>query len=348
MRQPTVPYHEAGVRAEVEAICREAGLAATRDRFGNVLVRLQRNPHLRPLALCAHMDHPGFEISRSLGGGRWMVRFLGGVPDEFFRQGTKLRLWPGGENVRLGIRLGKHKEFEVRTTSVQTVPRFATWDVGDFSVRQGRIHERACDDLIGVATVLATLVALKKSDAQVNVVGVISRAEEVGFQGALAIAAGKSLPKKSLVISLETSREMPPVKMGAGVIIRVGDRQSVFDSEATRFLTEVAGELRVDPQGKGFAFQRALMSGGACEGTAYQEFGYQTAAVCVALGNYHNCTPNGKIAAEFISVADACNMVRLLVSVAHRMPDYRALVGRLPLRLQVLQREAKMRLRQRP
>ena len=41
------------------------------------------------------------------------------------------------------------------------------------------------------------------------------------------------------------------------------------------------------------------MSGGTCEATAYQEFGFQTAAVCVALGNYHNCGPRNRIAAEF-------------------------------------------------
>ena len=61
----------------------------------------------------------------------------------------------------------------------------------------------------------------------------ISRAEEVGFQGALTVASSRQLPKDSLVISLETSRELPPVKMGQGVIIRVGDRASIFDSAAT-------------------------------------------------------------------------------------------------------------------
>jgi hypothetical protein len=37
---------------------------------------------------------------------------------------------------------------------------------------------------------------------------------------------------------LETSRELPGVKMGGGVILRVGDKASIFDSEATRFLAE--------------------------------------------------------------------------------------------------------------
>ena len=65
----------------------------------------------------------------------------------------------------------------------------------DFAVRQNQIHGRACDDLGGVAAILAVLVELKRKRARVNVIGVISRAEEVGFQGALTVAASRLLPK---------------------------------------------------------------------------------------------------------------------------------------------------------
>src|SRR5262249_18506675 len=146
--------------------------------------------------------------------------------------------------------------------------------------------------------------------------GLISRAEEIGFRGALALAAGNEIPRDAIVVSLETSRELPPASMGKGVIIRVGDRTSIFDSAATRFLTEVASDLqkRGDLQ-----FQRALMSGGTCEATAYQEFGFTTCAVCVALGNYHNCAPGNKIRAEFIAIDDALSMISLLTETARQM-----------------------------
>jgi len=202
-------------------------------------------------------------------------------------------------------------------------------------VQQGRIRGRACDDLIGVAAILATLIQLKRTAARVDVIGVISRAEEIGFLGALAVGAEpKLLPKNALVISLETSREIPPVRIGQGVIIRVGDRTSIFFFFFTRFLAEVA-QLAAERE-PSFRFQRALMSGGTCEATAYQEFGFQTAALCIALGNYHNCAPQRKIAAEFVSVADACGMVRLLVETALQMPAYQTLVGKLPRKLKEL------------
>src|SRR5207247_9680835 len=172
-------------------------------------------------------------------------------------------------------------------------PPVAAWELWSCASRRRRIYGRACDDLIGVASVLATMVEVKRTRAPGNMIGVISRAEEVGFHGALAVAASKELPRNSLIISLETSRELPGVKVGEGVILRVGDRTSIFDSEAMRFLTEAAALLQT--KRKGFKFQRGLMSGGTCEATAYQEFGFQTAAICVALGNYHNCAPKNKI-----------------------------------------------------
>jgi putative aminopeptidase FrvX len=348
MRRPAAPYHEHAVRTEVEKICTEHGLPFERDVSGNVLVRWQTSRKSRPLALAAHLDHPGFAIPNfksqtSKTGQRSQAQFLGGVPNNYFRRGTRLRLMPGGEPASLGKRIGKQKEFELRVDrSPKSLPEFAVWELEDFAVRRGRIHGRACDDLIGVASILATLIELKRTRARVNVIGMISRAEEIGFLGALAVAAGKKVPKRSLVISLETSRELPGAVMGNGVILRVGDRTSIFDSEATRFLSEVAN-ARMIANSK-FRFQRALMNGGTCEATAYQEFGFQTAAVCVALGNYHNCGPANKIRAEYVSVADALGMVNLLVSAARQMPRYSKLVGKLPARLNELLRRAIKRL----
>lgn len=344
MRQAAVPFHEHGVRAEVEKICAENKLEFKRDSFGNVIVRLRTAPKLRPIALAAHMDHPGFEIVRQLSDKTWVAPFLGGVPDSYFREGVPIRLMPGAVPAKLGRRPGKEKEFELHAKrEVKVMPEFAVWELEDFAVRGGRIHGRACDDLIGVASILATFIELKRRRAQVHLIGVIARAEEIGFLGAMAVAASKELPKQALVISLETSRELPGVKMEQGVILRVGDRTSIFSSEAMRFLAEVAAGLKT--ASKKFQFQRALMSGGTCEATAYQEFGFETAAVCVALGNYHNCGERNRIGAEFVSVGDALSMVALLAGAAEQMPQYAPMIGKLPRRLKTMLREALPKLR---
>ena len=366
MQHPAAPYHEHAVSSEVQKICHEHGLRCEKDAFGNVLVRIgqssARAAKLRPIVFAAHMDHPGFEILSSSSNDRLRVRFQGGVSDAYFRKGLVLRLMPRGGNgnckgrdndqskaeaakrAKLGRRVGSEKIFEIESPkSSDSNPAFAVWNLEDFSVRRGQIHGRACDDLVGVASALAALIELKRSRARVNAMAAISRAEEIGFRGALALSRSRLLPKTSLMISLETSRELPGAKMGQGVILRVGDRTSVFDSDAMRFLGGVAGDLKT--RRKAFQFQRALMSGGTCEATAYQEYGFQTGAVCVALGNYHNCAERNRIAAEYVNIADACSMVDLLVEAARKMSQFNEIVERLPNRLESMRQEGLRALR---
>lgn len=340
-RLPTAPYHEHRVREEVERVCREHRLACRRDAYGNLLVQYSPSPGLRPLVLAAHLDHPGFELVEQVSAVSWRARFRGTVPLEYFRPGVKVRLQPGDEAARLAGALPGEKMYLLKSSRApRQAPAFAVWDLEAFRVAAGRITARACDDLIGVAAALATLLRLRRARARVNVIAALSRAEEVGFHGALALAGSGKLPRRSTVISLETSRELPGVAMGAGVILRVGDRASIFNSDATRFLAEVAADTRR----RRFRFQRALMSGGTCEATAYQEAGYQSAAVCVALGNYHNAGPNHQVRAEYVSVADCMNMVTLLEQAARQVGQYRSLTNRLRVRLRKLGVEARREL----
>ena len=344
MNHPAAPYHEHAVRAEVAKICDEHGLKYRQDAFGNLLIEIPSNSRGRPLVLAAHMDHPGFEIVKFASTRRVLARFHGGVADSYFRPGVRLRLMPGNVAAKLEARQGEERVFAVKAKKVmESLPRFAVWELENFAVRNGRIYGRSCDDLIGVAAVLATMIELKRASKRAHVIGAISRAEEVGFHGALALATMRELPANSLIISLETSRELPGVKMGQGVIVRIGDRTSIFDSDASRFLMETAARLKT--RNGEFSFQRGLMSGGTCEATAYQEFGFQTAALCVALGNYHNCAAQNKIKAEYVSITDALSMVDLLKATAENMGDYRALVEKLPKRLKEMSRQARVRLR---
>jgi len=349
---PTAPFHEHQVRAEIEAICSQEGLECARDQFGNVHVRVQSDRKRRPVVLAAHMDHPGFEVVKRLDSRKCLVHFRGGVGEKYFKRGLGVRLFPGDIRATLGPRKNQKELVFATELKARSEHKFAfgIWDLPDIRISGDRLYARACDDLIGVCAVLATCIDLSRSKASVNVVSVLSRAEEVGFQGALALAETSSrakgttprlLPKNSLVISLETSREMPPVKMGSGPIIRVGDRASIFHSEGTRFLSEVAADLSA--RDKQFKFQRALMSGGTCEATAYQEFGFDSVGMCVALGNYHNCGSDFRIKPEYVDVRDVCGMVAVLGEAARRIRELETLTGRLRTRLGTLLMQAKSR-----
>ncbi len=274
LAQPTAPFHEDAVRAEVlMQLAQCPHVKVKRDDFGNVIAHYQRGEAAPRYAFAAHMDHPGFVGDE----------FLGGVPEEY----------------------------RAKKPATRDFGAFAMWDLPAFEVNEGRIHSRACDDLIGCAAILALFRELGDRGAEASVFGLFTRAEEVGFVGAIQLAKSGRVPKEVTVVSLECSSERSPGAgiMGEGLIIRVGDKTSIFDDAATRALTALAAENKIP-------HQRCLMSGGTCEATAYQLYGYRSAALCVALGNYHNCGPETTIAPEFVSVADVEALVRLLVAAS--------------------------------
>src|SRR5205809_1038851 len=81
---------------------------------------------------------------------------------------------------QLGRQLKGEKVFQIHARLPRDAkPNFAVWELQDFALVGDRIVARACDDLIGVAAILATMIELKASRAKVNVLGVILRAEEV-------------------------------------------------------------------------------------------------------------------------------------------------------------------------
>lgn len=277
LAQPTAPFHEDAVRAEIlMQLAQCPHVAAELDEYGNVVACYRRGAGEARYAFAAHMDHPGY-----VGG-----EFLGGVPVEYREKNPPLR------------------DFGA----------FEMWDLPAFELRDGRIFSRACDDLIGCAAIVALFHELERAGAEVCVHGLFTRAEEVGFVGAIHLARSGRVPKSLTIVSLETSSEKGgPAQMGEGVIVRVGDRTSIFDDAATASLMDAA-KIAAIP------VQRRLMSGGTCEATAYQLYGYRSAGLCVALGNYHNCGPDTQIASEFVSAEDAEGMVRLMVAATMHTP----------------------------
>ena len=292
--RPTAPFHEQAVAEAILGFLKDLPHVSVQvDKHGNLIARYERTgSHRSPMkpryAFAAHMDHPGWVRvdGQSLGPvfhfprDRHPMQFLGSVPEAY-----------------------------LKSPKVRGYGRFAMWDLPEFRLHDGLIHARACDDLVGCAVIVAMFAELEESAAETTCLGLFTRAEEVGFVGAMKLASSGLLPEDITIISLETSAERPPAKMGDGPIIRVGDRRSIFDSAATAALEQIAVDSHI-------AVQRCLMPGGTCEATAYQLAGFRSAALCVALGNYHNCGPNDEIAPEYVSFTDVQELVRLCARIA--------------------------------
>jgi endoglucanase len=211
-------------------------------------------------------------------------------------------------------------------------------EVGGKADAKGRLFAaRACDDLAGVAAIVCMLEELIARKIEGHVIGLCSRAEEVGFAGVLAVCENGWIPKDAAVIGLETSKASAPgggAPQGAGPVIRVGDRTGLFSPGLTHFITQAAGHLA--DEDSQFVYQRKLMDGGTCNSTAFAAWGYDAAGMCVALGNYHNMTIKGEIgwnagvggktgkgmASETIHLDDFAGMVAILVEAVKRIDTY--------------------------
>ena len=332
MSLPTAPFAEHYVAEYIERFCggRKA-VTLSRDSAGNILIRVRQGKRrvVRPVCITAHLDHPGFVADGMRPKGRLRAFWRGGVPREYF-VGARVRFYVEGAWMRGRIRSVKtflrDRVRRVDTASIEVsrpVPQGAIgmWDLPEPKVRGRRIHARSCDDGAGVAAILCCIDELIRSRKSCDAYFLMTRAEEVGFAGAIAAARLKTIPRRCFVVAMETSKELPHARMGDGPILRVGDRLSAFTPEATAYCHRLARELeRKHPR---FRYQRKLMDGGACESTAFCTLGYEATGLCLALGNHHNVDLKRKrLAPEYIDLRDFDNVVTWFVHLSRASPPY--------------------------
>jgi len=323
LERPTAPYFEDGPLDVVRGFVRERpGFELEEDEHANLLVRWRGSARAAPgepaLAFSAHLDHPAFHYE-----GRRLASLHGGVPARFL-SGAALRFFAPGETEALAtariVRVRRAREEgppQVELGDVRGKLRegsFGVFDLASGVIRGGRLQARVCDDLMGAAAILAALETLALAQHARPVLGIFTRAEETGFVGCLGLMRSGLLPQGAHVVGLECSPRRATARVGRGPVIRAGDKQSLFDAELTLGLEEAARAL--EQRVPAFRWQRALMDGGSCESTVYNHYGTRAAGVCLALGNYHNCGPRGRIAPEFVGWDDFEGLVGLLVEFA--------------------------------
>jgi putative aminopeptidase FrvX len=345
---PTASYLEHGVRAYLREFASERGLEYAEDAFGNAYIRYQRGRARRPLVLSGHTDHPGFVVA-SISGHTAALDFRGGL-SATYGKGERLRFFgarelePRGTATITEVRASERNFIDGATAQLDggasaAAGDLALWDVPVCNVRGEIVHARGCDDLIGCVAVLATLDRAVATRATGTLVGLFTRAEEVGLRGASVVGRAKLLPQDALIVAVETSSMAGGrAVQGGGPIVRVGDATHIFSPGITRWMTALAQEFAAaDPA---FKYQRKLMDGGTTEATAYDLYGYETGAACIALGNYHNAGPRGRVAAETVHLGDLDGLVRIFLRMLETVPKAERYLATMRQRLDRLGREA--------
>ncbi len=349
LSQPTAPFREGAPRGLLIQTFQAAGVPHFLDPHGNLLIgassaiewkrQFSKASQPRLPIFMAHLDHPGFHVIAQKGPRLLEIQWHGGSPT---RHLEGARVWLAARGRALGSLQGGCGSL----TRVELLPSGraihkawveldGTFELPDLQSlfggfafrapiwREGAlIYTKAADDLIGCYALTRLALDLQKSRRNskkkvVPFLGILTRAEEVGFIGALAhlnLNWIKKAKRPFVFVSLETSRTLPGAEIGRGPIVRLGDRFTVFDPALTQALHQVAEKVL---PGK---YQRRIMDGGSCEASATTAFGYPSIGISIPLGNYHNQSleggpdagpPDGP-APEFVHRDDLQGMIQLL------------------------------------
>lgn len=347
---PTAPFREDFIRGFLSTWLRERRVPHYVEDCGNVVVGVASERELRrtlaasraPLTLfIAHMDHPGFVVTGRSSARRFRFRWNGGGPIKAL---AGARLWlADAEGRRVGARLLKarlHKsgrwmiDGEAECDDAEFLGRptadlkllFGGFDFGrEARLRGTRLYMNAADDLAGAFALCRAFEGPRKKG--VTAIGLLTVAEEVGWVGCIdhfqRIPWGDAR-RQVTAVSLEASRTLEGARLGAGPVVRLGDKSSAFDPAAGEVLIARARAVL------GKRHQARVMDGGTCEGYVTGAWGVRTIGLCVPLGNYHNQsldggpqaskTPQGP-APEFVDMNDLEGMAKLCRDLAVKPLD---------------------------
>lgn len=317
------------------------------DPVGNIVIGLTSAKEYRELLrdrqgepvriLAAHMDHPGFHGVKWLPNNCLQVKWFGGSPVKHL---NGARVWLADTNGALGHgrirspKLHKSKRYllsaEIQLDNKTLVKESTASDIfGGFAFRKPvwqsgkRLYTKAADDLVGVFAIIETAIATFRNREKIAppFIGLLTRAEEVGFVGAIGHFELEWLTKAKrpyVFVSLEASRTLPGAVLGKGPVVRLGDRRTVYESSYLKILTDLA--KRVLP-GK---HQLRIMDGGACEAAAATVWNIPAIGVTLPLANYHNqgfeggqdCSHPEGPAPEYVHMDDIDGLLKLCRALA--------------------------------
>lgn len=255
-----------------------------RDHSGNLILRAAREPKGTPLYLAAHLDHPNFIVEPLPHSPREALLLRrGGHPSDLSTKSPVIIR----SNSRT-IRGTLHEITDPTPGSVRARASFdaapapgdvASWDVGEPGRTDTDLFGLACDNMIGVAALLAAFESTRDHRPQGPVRLLLTRAEELGMLGAIAICRAGILGPCARVICVD-AREAAP---GSGLL-----------AAAHPALARDLAALGLTPTDSAAADRT--------EAAAFSAFGHDSGAILYPIRNMHNAgTPPQP---ERIAIAD--------------------------------------------
>ncbi|MBA47074.1 MAG: hypothetical protein CL893_03195 [Dehalococcoidia bacterium] len=328
---PTTSFHEELISDFIKSELNKNQIDFIVDEWGNIEVLLKGKSD-KEIVYISHMDHPGFEIVEKIDGKLFKAKTLGGLPKLCDIENTNIKTVSTDNQIKGNLLINDNetnsnefkftnsdrwlnKEFVFIELDNENIdyPCPVVFDLPDSKIDKDEVITPVADDLAGCALILETLKILKNTDIKYSIRAIFSRAEEVGLLGARLIAKSGRISKDSIIVSIETSSELPGAISGSGPIIRTGDRASTFDNSGEIILLSAVRALINED--RSFKSQRQLMNLGGCEATAFSAFGYKVTGISLPLINWHNATDSGSVEPERISITDYQNALNIMTKV---------------------------------
>ncbi|MHC4211283.1 MAG: M20/M25/M40 family metallo-hydrolase, partial [Planctomycetota bacterium] len=223
---------------------RRRNVRMRRDATGNLVITRTGKPPVHPVFITAHIDHPAFVVRKVIDDRSLELEFRGGVFDPYF-ESAAIEVFDADGNAHRAVITKLDTKAKALKRVIARLSRAAPVAAGDIArwafkgrgrkptIHQGRLYAPACDDLAGVAAALSAFDVLRNRRDGASFGVLLTRAEEIGFIGAIAACKNHTITKRARFLCLENSRSFAESPIGDGPILRVGDRLSVFSPQLT-------------------------------------------------------------------------------------------------------------------
>ena len=295
------------------------------DTAGNLWARVGPTGGGAPVVFVAHLDEIGFRVTGIHDDGTLELELRGGFFVSLFEAQPALVHLDGGRDVP-GVFMPRDSGFARHTpppfrVDVGTTSRAATEALG---VHVGstvtmpkryvrlagtRATGRSFDDRVGSAAQVLALRHMNRAALKHPVVFIWSTREEIGLEGAKAVAAtlGTTVHRVHAIdtfVSADSPLELPNfavAPVGRGAVARSVDNSSVTPPAYVDSLVQVA-------RGRGIALQVGTTNGGN-DGSVFTPYGVVDVAIGWPLRYSHS-------PAEVVDVKDVASLADLIQAVA--------------------------------
>lgn len=230
------------------------------DTMGNLIAfKKGKNPNLKPIMVCAHMDEVGFIVTSICDDGYLKFEEVGGFDERIL-----LTLAVRCKNVKgvLGIKAVHLQSKDERKNvmpmknmyidigakdkkdaeKVISVGDYLTFDSSYEEFGDGFICAKALDDRVGCYA----LINAAKDEYENDIYFCFSVQEEVGLRGA-SVLSRKLDPKCCIVVECTTALDIPfadehekVTVLGEGVALSVIDRRTIYNKNLNKFIMDTA------------------------------------------------------------------------------------------------------------